>query len=148
MRSTRHLRICTNSLGIGPSDDLREAYNKALSQVENDEADIGTVMDELKESSEPQGAYYCSFGVFKKMYELSARRLVRFGFTVHIALITVDLKDADRSSINRNRSIEKAMDAMRESISKSLRTGDVFAGTVKLSSLSCSRPANTRWAKR
>lgn len=116
-----------NSLGIGPSDDLREAYNKALSQVENDEADIGTVMDELKESSEPQGAYYCSFGVFKKMYELSARRLVRFGFTVHIALITVDLKDADRSSIDRNRSIEKAMDAMRESISKSLRTGDVFA---------------------
>lgn len=116
-----------NSLGIGPSDDLREAYNNALSQVEDDEADIGTVMDELKESSEPQGAYYCSFGVFKKMYELSARRLVRFGFTVHIALITVDLKDADKSSINRNRSIEKAMDAMRESISKSLRTGDVFA---------------------
>ena len=116
-----------NSLGIGPSDDLREAYNKALSQVENDEADIGTVMEKLEESSEPQGAYYCSFGVFKKMYELSARRLVRFGFTVHIALITVDLKDADKNSINRKISIEKAMDAMRESISKSLRTGDVFA---------------------
>ena len=101
------------------------AYENSLDQVHDYEAGIETIMDQLRESDTPSGAFYCEFGVFKKIYELSARRLRRFGYPIHIALVDLHLKDESKAGRDSGAAIEKGMDMLRESILSSLRSGDV-----------------------
>ncbi len=114
-----------DALGIGPSEELVAAYENSLDQVHDYEAGIETIMDQLRESDTPAGAFYCEFGVFKKIYELSARRLRRFGYPIHIALVDLHLKDESKGGRDNGAVIEKGMDMLRESILSSLRSGDV-----------------------
>lgn len=114
-----------DALGIGPSEELVAAYENSLDQIHDYEAGIETIMAQLRESNSPVGAFYCEFGVFKKIYELSARRLRRFGYPIHIALVDLHLKDDRKGGREDGSVIEKGMEMLRDSILSSLRSGDV-----------------------
>lgn len=114
-----------DALGIGPSEELVVAYENSLDRIHDYEAGIETIMAQLRESDSPEGAFYCEFGVFKKIYELSARRLQRFGYPIHIALVNLRLKDERKGGRDDGSAIEKGMDMLRDSILSSLRSGDV-----------------------
>ncbi|MQM72017.1 MAG: hypothetical protein DUD26_06680 [Eubacteriaceae bacterium] len=115
-----------NALGIGPSPELSGAYQSALNQMHSDVAGVETVMKQFDETDEPAGAFFCEIGVFRKIYKLSARRISRFGFPVHMALITLDLKEG-KTGADANAVIDQGMTLMKDCILHTLRTGDVVA---------------------
>ena len=114
------------TLGIGPSEELTDAYKSTLEQVGSEAAGVEAVMHVLQEADQPEGAYYCEIGVFKKIYELTARRLSRLGFPVHIALINLELRDG-KAKGDANAALERGMAQMKACIVSTLRTGDVAA---------------------
>ncbi len=119
-------KILYDNLGIGPSAELKALYDKVMEQNHDQEMDLGLIQNELKE--EPaEGAFYCEYGIFKKVYELDARRLERMGMTVHISLLTLYTDDGMQSSDPKYLELmEKAMRQMKDVVIQSLRAGDIF----------------------
>lgn len=83
-------------------------------------------MSTLQEAGHPDGAYFCEIGVFKKIYELTARRISRLGFPVHIALINLEVQKG-KGNGDPNAMLERGMAQMKACILSTLRTGDVVA---------------------
>jgi DNA-binding SARP family transcriptional activator len=104
-----------NTLGIGPSDELKSAY---------EEKNLDVIFRDLKEPDEAAGAFYCEYGVFKKIFELEVRRQSRPGSTIHIALITM-VTSGEKSTKEFSAFVEAGMMRMQNAILGSLRRGDV-----------------------
>ena len=116
-----------HTLGIGPSEALKKAYEETISQLRTAEVDIDSVMETLQEENKASGAYYCESGIFKKIYELSMRRLARFGVSIHVGVITIRISSRKRTDPPEGDLLESGMALMKESIIESLRTSDVVA---------------------
>ncbi len=116
-----------DSLGIGPSDEMRALYQKVMDHDHDQVADISVIQDELSESElDAGGAFYCEFGIFKRLYELEVRRMKRMGMTVFLALLTLYTDAEAKSREKYLKRIETNMDWMRDILTESLRAGDVY----------------------
>lgn len=112
-------------LGVNPSKAMRAIYRDIVKTVHNVEADIGNIQEELRESRESDGAFYCEYEVFKNLYRLEARTAARTGQSIFISLLTVGGENADEALDLKIQS--KVMDGLYEIIQSSLRKGDVFS---------------------
>ncbi|MDL2232470.1 winged helix-turn-helix domain-containing protein [Ruminococcaceae bacterium OttesenSCG-928-L11] len=112
-------------LGVNPSQQMRSIYRDIVKTVHNVEADIGIIQDELKETGNSDGAFYCEYEVFKNLYRLEARTAARTGQSIFISLLTVDSETPDTALDLKVQS--KVMDGLYDIIQSSLRKGDVFS---------------------
>jgi DNA-binding SARP family transcriptional activator len=112
-------------LGVNPSQAMRTIYKDIVKTVHNVEADIGSIQEELKESGDFGGAFFCEYEVFKNLYRLEARKAARTGQSIFICLMTVDSEKPDEAKDLK--ALGKAMDGLFEVIRHSLRKGDVFS---------------------
>ena len=112
-------------LGVSPSTEMRELYREMVKSVHDVVIDIGVIQEDLKESGELGGAFYCEYEVFKNLYRLEARTAARTGQSIFIALLTVESeKEGLVLEVKQQSNI---MDFLFDIIQSSLRKGDVFA---------------------
>lgn len=112
-----------NEFAITPSDDLKELYKTIRDTKHGITTDLSTIQEILQEESCTKGAFYCEYSVFKDIYQLESRAIIRTGDSIYLCLLT--LTDLN-GQLLKPAILTKAMDEMNETIRSSLRRGDVF----------------------
>lgn len=88
---------------------------------------LDAIQDSIAEKKMEQ-AFYCEFGVFKEIYHLELRRMVREGFSEYVVLMTLKPKKfIDANSKEGLHLLSKEMEALRIVLCKCLRNGDVVS---------------------
>lgn len=112
------------SLGVRPSEELRDLYRDIMAMERDLETDLGAIMADLQEAAARPGAFLCGYGFFKDVYRLEARRAMRSGACIHLCLVTVTLPDGGQPGLKL---LAAAMDRLEEILVGNLRRGDVVA---------------------
>ena len=112
------------NFGVMPSEEARAIYRQAAAATKEQAVSVSMVREELKENGAEKGALFCEYDYFKTFYRLTARTIVRSGDTVHIAVLSVGGKGGKALS---RKSLDKAMENLREITVRSLRQGDVVS---------------------
>lgn len=128
-----------NQFGISPSNDLKKLYREIIRSVKIVETDLSIIQDELSESVNVTGAFFCEYEVFKDIYRLEVRASSRIGGSIHLGHLTLTAKPGTDPSI---KSLNHYMDKLKECIGLSLRRGDVFT-RYSISQFIILLPANT-----
>lgn len=114
------------NLGITPSQSLRKVYEDLLRQTHEEELSLQVIKKEMDEDKSV-GAFYCEYGVFKKLYQLEKRRAERLGISEYLALVTVTPRQEVKPDTQAYLDIlGDAMRALQQVLLNSLRTGDVI----------------------
>ena len=121
-------KIFTDELGVVLRAEIKEIYAKASKKVNKVEHDIFIIKQDLSESvnnrSAVKGAYYCSYEVFKQLYQIAVRYSDREKRSIALILLTIeDMK----GNIPESPVLGNAMYELREALKASLRKGDTFA---------------------
>lgn len=116
------------NLGYTSMDQLREVYSELMKQIHQEQSDVQIILDDLKTDSE-KGAFLCEYGVFKKIYQLEARRAERIGMSVFLSLISVKIRMSKENLTEEEKAkiLVRSMKKMQEILLSSLRSGDVVA---------------------
>ncbi len=112
------------NLGVRQWKALRELYDQIMATEQAFETDLTVIQQDLRESAQASGAFFCEYGFFREIYRLEARRCIRSGISIHVALITIANPDG---SIPQLKPLNKTMDQLQEVIAQTLRNGDVVA---------------------
>ncbi len=118
-------KLLFDAFGVMPSDESRALYRDASREDTGSQTvtvPVDSVRDQLKETDASKGAVYCEYDFFKLLYQVQSRSIIRSGDVIHIALFSIRGKDS--RSLPR-RSLDVAMENLRELAVYSLRQGDV-----------------------
>lgn len=109
-------------LGTGLSPRFKELYDVIVKDSEEEDSHVDTkeLLDALFGKQQEAGCYYCTFDLFKYLFEISMRSAARDRKKYYLILfeITSHAKQSDIPSI---------MNKLKNVITISLRSNDVFA---------------------
>ena len=111
-----------SNFGVMPSDESRALYREANRSTEDASLPSDTIRDLSREPGSAKGALFCEYDFFKLLYQAQARALIRNGDVIHIALFSVR---GPRNKELSRRSLDRAMENLKELILGNLRQGDV-----------------------
>ncbi len=123
------VRYYTDELGVTPSNELLECYDKMSRQITNTPGKILQIRDGILESrgvvsSGDEGAYDCSFPSFIDAYHILSRNMERSGQSVYMMLLNI--VDYEGKMINNASKLETRAKLLQEAISLTLRQGDTY----------------------
>ena len=110
--------------GVQQWKELRALYDQIMATEQAFETDLSVIQQDLRETAQTLGAFFCEYGFFREIYRLEARRCIRSGIPIHIALITVSSPDR---GLPEMKDINKTMNNLQNVIAYTLRSGDVVA---------------------
>ncbi|UWG96983.1 winged helix-turn-helix domain-containing protein [Dehalobacter sp. DCM] len=111
-------------LGVRPSAELKNLYNRITAKDKSARADIDSVQEEMTSSNDDSGPFFCDKETFKSIYDLERRRVERNGQSVFTVLLSLQL--SGRAELDRSRA-DKAFAILKDILARSLRKGDVCA---------------------
>ena len=112
-----------NKIGKQPSERLHRLYEQIVETERKTSADIDLICEELHEKESIPGAFVCTYDVFREVYRLEARSMVRYKSCAAIALLTIN--DAEQQP--EDKVLAKSMSYLIECVRMSLRRGDMAA---------------------
>lgn len=112
-----------SNFGIMPSDEVTALYRDTVRPLNDREITIDTVRDQLRETAPDCGALICDYDMFKVVYRMLARSVMRSGDAIHIALLTV----SGAEDVLAKRSRDICMHNLLELLRQNLRRGDVIS---------------------
>ena len=123
------VRYYTDELGVTPSNDLLECYEKMSRQITNVPGKILQIRDGILEhrgavSDNDEGAYDCSFPSFIDAYHILSRNMERSGQSVYMMLLNI--VDYEGKKITNQAKLETRAKLLQEAISLTLRQGDTY----------------------
>lgn len=123
------VRYYTDELGVTPSNDLLECYEKMSRQITNVPGKILQIRDGILEhrgavSDNDEGAYDCSFPSFIDAYHILSRNMERSGQSVYMMLLNI--VDYEGKRITNQAKLETRAKLLQEAISLTLRQGDTY----------------------
>lgn len=113
-----------NKIGKQPPESLHQLYQQIVETERKTSADIDLICEELREKESIPGAFVCSYEIFREVYRLEVRSMVRYNSCTAIALLTIN--DAGQQP-PEDRVLTKAMLQLMECVRISLRRGDMVA---------------------
>lgn len=114
-----------DELGVSPSAEMLELYNKITETLNMASTTIEELRDDMNEETLEKGAYYCNFQIFTNIYRLIVRHAERSGQTAFLVLMTFN--ETESSKQNSPDTIQKITGAFHNAMRTSLRRGDVYA---------------------
>lgn len=111
-------------LGVDITDSMRPLYKQLINSIDHIEIDLSVIKNDLKEAAAANGAYFCDYDVFKSLYRVQARTILRTGQSIFIVLFT--LTDPD-GAIPEPEVTALAVMRLKDAILSSLRKGDTVA---------------------
>ncbi len=107
-------------LGVPPTERILDLYADIVEDKEDKKRNLRSINDLLKENSIATGAYFCEYVVFKNIYQLEARNMVRTGKMVYLCLVNIDIEYGNVEEL------DEQMNILKGAIINSLRIGDCF----------------------
>jgi DNA-binding SARP family transcriptional activator len=98
----------------------KNLYNFIIAKEELETLDISELMNNLNDNSEFQGALYCEYEVFKRLYQIALRNSERTDEQSYVMLFDLNCSENDYI-------VSKMLERLKTAIGVSLRKGDVFA---------------------
>lgn len=123
------VKILYEKLGIGRSLKMQTLYEEILCMSTNwGHASMEDVCEDIQEE-EPQGAFFCEYTVFREIYRLEVRRVLRSGIAEYILLLTLEIADQEnvRDVLRIQYLKKRGMRVLQRVLAKHLRMGDVVA---------------------
>lgn len=108
-------------LGEQPPESIQKFYRQIMQCNDTLETDLDTVRRELEEYGQTHGAFECSYPVFREVYNLQMRNLVRLNASMYVSMIMITSADGQLLSPLR---LEEIMNGLSEILCKHLRKGD------------------------
>ncbi len=123
------VRYYTDELGVTPSSDLLECYEKMSRQITNTPGKILQIRDGILEHRDSvarndNGAYDCSFPSFIDAYHILSRNMERSGQSVYMMLLNI--VDYEGKRITNASKLEARAKFLQEAIALTLRQGDTY----------------------
>lgn len=112
-----------DELGIGPSGAMQQLFY-TISRTTKAETGIEELQQDLKETIEPEGAFYCEYEVFKNLYRLEARTAARTGKAMFVCMLSATTFSGDMLPSQLQ---PKVMGTLKDVVHRSLRKGDVYS---------------------
>jgi len=112
-----------NKFGVNPSPQLTALYREVVKSSQKTEANLRVIIQDLREEQAEAGCFYCEYEPFRTIYQLEARAAARSGQVVYICLITLTSSQEEQTN---NKAFAKAMAKLKETITLTLRHGDLF----------------------
>lgn len=120
-------RLLYERLGIKQSQYLQKVYMELMKNNNQVNSNLDVIQNSISEEKMEE-AFYCEFGVFKEIYHLELRRMVREGFSEFVVLMTlIPRKFIDSDSQEGLHLLSKEMETLKLVLCKSLRSGDVVS---------------------
>lgn len=118
--------------GIYPSASLMEILERYSNQMNHTYEILENIQEGMNEHNEEgdKGGYFCSYPVFRGIYQSSARIMKRTGVSVYLMLCT--LVDKDGKQIQSEMEMDKYSRQLKECIGESIRKSDIYAKYGKL----------------
>lgn len=95
------VRIFSEELGTSLCQEIQDIYQDASEQIDSIEQDIMIIKDELREvvgaPTSLSGPLYCTYDVFKYLYQMVARSAERGGGSVMIVLLTLADREGEHT---------------------------------------------------
>ncbi len=113
-----------NELGVQVSDSFAGIYKQIKNNLTSTELDLSAIKQDLNEACKASGAFFCDYDVFKELYRVQSRSILRTGQQVYIVLFTLSGCDG---SLADEGGKKPALEILRSSILGSLRKGDVVS---------------------
>ena len=112
-----------NKFGVNPSPELTALYREVVKSSKKTEANLRVIIEDLKEERAEAGCFYCDYEPFRTIYQLEARAAARSGQIVYICLLTLTGAQGIQA---KNKAFAKIMAKLKETVTLSLRHGDLF----------------------
>ena len=113
----------SEEMGLPPTENMLENYRRMSGKIMFPFGEVGDIQHFLQEDPS-SGAYYCSYPSFIDTYRVMARNMERTGISVFMQLCT--LVDYEGKVFSNREKLNLRSGELRESISRSLRRGDIF----------------------
>ncbi|MED9882309.1 MAG: BTAD domain-containing putative transcriptional regulator [Blautia sp.] len=119
------VKLLYDSLGVRPSGEMENIYEE-LQKIQHDhESNIDIIQEDLREEK-ASGAFFCEYGVFRKIYALESRSSRRLGISVHLALVSLYLDfQIQKEGQDYTDLIGEGMSVLEETLIKRLRSSDI-----------------------
>ena len=111
-------------LNVDLTESFQDLYTEISSGVNRIEHDLNIIKQDLQEEEERGGAFLCNYDVFKSLYRIQARSMMRTGQSVYVALFTLNNRLGD---VPLEKILESAMPLLQECVVQSLRKGDIVS---------------------
>lgn len=118
------LREREGKAGAPIAEGMRSYYQKISQLNRMIDTDIDKIRDDLTESSNRRGAFFCEYNFFKEIQYIQKRHLERLNTSLFIALIAVNAKDGGQIKPDM---LNESMELLKEILNVSLRMGDTVA---------------------
>lgn len=113
-----------NEFGVGLQPETVGIYREIIKSMCNPERNLDVIKEELEETCAQEGAFFCEYEVFRQIYRLQARAMLRNDCAIFIALVTVTDAKGEAPPLKQ---IKEVLPGLAESICAGLRRGDVVA---------------------
>ena len=111
--------------GIYPATRLLEILDRQATRMNHSNDILDNIQEKMnEEDTQAAGGFYCSYPVFRGIYQLANRRTERTNNIVYLMLCT--LVDEEGKLICDQKQTEMLMSLLKESISVSIRQCDAF----------------------
>ena len=111
--------------GIYPSEDLMHIMDELEDSMQHSMGTLESIQAKLEEREEAvRGGYYCSFPVFKGIYQMIGRQMDRTGLNAHLMLCS--MTDPESGLSGGGKEQDELSSDLKEAIEMSIRRGDMF----------------------
>jgi DNA-binding SARP family transcriptional activator len=123
-RQYRHIAgVMKKMFGAPPSEELQLLHNDMRNIEKEHPSDPADIKRSLESDDVRRGAYFCTSGTFKHIYQLDLRSEERLKFPLYLAIVTVEAKNGEaRSSV-----LKASSQTLRQCLMRTLRKGDVVS---------------------
>lgn len=116
-----YLREC----GIYPSSKLLEILEKYSNQMNHAHEILENIQEGMNEQEETErGGYFCSYPVFRGIYQASIRIMKRTRVPVYLMLCT--LEDEEDRQVQSETKINKYSRQLKKCVGESIRYSDIY----------------------
>lgn len=119
-----YVNVVYKEKGADVSDSIHQFYSELVNGIEQIEPDLFAIKNDLRETANVAGAYFCDYDVFKSVYRVQARSIKRFGQSVFLVLFTLSDPVGE---IPQRETAQHSIACLKSAIIENLRKGDVVA---------------------
>lgn len=118
--------ILYSNFGTLPDEECSKLYREACNTVSGSSLAFEEVLEQITEhpGDSAHKAVVCEYDLFRLLYRVVARQVVRSGDVIHISMFTV--KGRNGKDIVRS-SLDKVMDNFEAELGANLRAGDIIS---------------------
>lgn len=118
------LDLFYKELNVDLTESFKDLYTEISSGVNRIEHDLNIIKQDLRETEQLNGAFLCNYDVFKSLYRLQARSMLRTGHSVYVALFTLNNQFGDTPA---EKILQQIMPVLQKCVVDGLRKGDIVS---------------------